>query len=384
MDAVFPTYGRWDLELESGLGTRVTDTMGKTYLDFVAGIAVCNLGHRHPHVQKAIENQLNKIWHVSNVFQIQLQQEVAELLTADTPLDLAFFCNSGAEANEAAIKLARKHTQKNKIITFEHSFHGRTFATMSATGQEKIHKGFGPLLEQFVYVPYNNQAAIEAAIDENTAAIMVEAIQGEGGVVPGQYDFLKKCESLCRKYGALLIIDEVQTGIGRTGKRYAFEHAGLNPDIVTLAKGLGSGFPVGAMLGKEYLKETFQPGSHASTFGGNPLAMAAAKATLEVCFQDSFLSEVTEKGQLLKEKLSESLLELELVKEIRGEGLMIGIVCSEEVAPLLAEFRKEGLIAFVAGSHVLRLVPPLTVSEEEIDEAVGILASALKKVSMNV
>lgn len=382
MESVYPTYGRWAIEVKAALGSTVIDTAGKEYLDFVSGIAVCNLGHRHPTVQKAIEEQLNKVWHVSNLFQISSQDEVAKLLTGQNHLDMAFFCNSGAEANEAAIKLARKHTQKTKIITFEQSFHGRTFATMSATGQEKIHAGYGPLLEQFVYVPYNDAKALETAIDDSTAAVMLEVVQGEGGVVPGEEAFLQKVQELCKENGALMMIDEVQTGIGRTGTLFAFEQYNLKPDIVTVAKGLGSGFPVGALLGTKELKEAFGPGSHASTFGGNPLAMAAAKATVEVINDSEFLKDIQEKGNYIKEELNHHVGNLAIVEEIRGKGLMIGIACTEEVMPLIGSLQEKGLLIVVAGPKVLRLLPPLTVTKEEIDQAVKLIKQELEELSL--
>lgn len=383
MGALFPNYGRWDIEIVEGQGTKVIDKNGKEYLDFISGIAVCNLGHRPPKVQKAIEEQLNKVWHVSNLFQASHQEAVAELLTQYSSGDYVFFCNSGAEANEAAIKMARKHTGRHKIITFLQSFHGRTFATMAATGQEKINKGFGPLLQEFVYVPYNDEDAVEAAMGDDVAAIMLEVIQGEGGVNPAEEPFLKKCEELCKKYGALFIVDEVQTGIGRTGKPFAYQHAGLSPDIITVAKGLGSGFPVGAMIGKAHLKDTFSPGTHGSTFGGTPLAMAAAKATLEEIFQPEFLKEVTEKGEYFMGQLKEQLADVPFVKAVTGKGLLIGIHCDQEVGPIISEIHKQGLLVLVAGPKVIRLLPPLTVSYEEMDKAIEILKSTLYAYVLN-
>ena len=382
MDALFPTYNRWDLAVKSAKGTKIIDQNNKEYLDFVSGIGVCNLGHRHPEVQNAVESQLNKVWHVSNLFQIDLQQEVAQLLVDYSDGDAVFFCNSGAEANEAALKLARKYTKKSKVITFKQSFHGRTFATMTATGQAKIHDGFGPLLHEFVYLPFNDISRLEEEIDDSVAAVMVEVIQGEGGVVPANVEFLKKAEELCGKSAALLILDEVQTGIGRTGKPFAYQHYGISPDIITVAKGLGSGFPVGAMIGKEYLKESFGPGSHGTTFGGNPLASAAAKATLEIIFQDTFLQDVTEKGDYLLGKLNKISSDVEWIEEVRGKGLMVGIVCNQDITYLLKPLREQGLLALVAGPKVIRLLPPLTVTKEEIDQGLEILEKILKENSV--
>ncbi|MDR4887041.1 acetylornithine transaminase [Fredinandcohnia sp. QZ13] len=377
MDALFPTYARWDLTVESAEGAIIVDNTGKKYLDFVSGIAVCNLGHRHPAVIEAVEEQLKKYWHVSNLFKSDIQQEVAGKLVENSELDAVFFCNSGAEANEAALKLARKYTQKSKVITFLQSFHGRTFGTMAATGQDKIHSGFGPLLQEFNYLPFNDCEALEEAMDDSVAAVMVEVIQGEGGVVPGTETFLKKIEELCEKCGSLFIIDEVQTGIGRTGRAFAHQHFNLSPDIITLAKGLGSGLPVGAMLGKEMLKEAFGPGSHGSTFGGNPLSLAAAKATLSIIFQDEFLAEVEKKGTYLKDELTKALPDQDVVTEIRGSGLMLGIACQVEVATYITKLRENGLLVLQAGPNVIRLLPPLTVTYEEIDNAVKLIKDSL-------
>lgn len=382
MSALFPTYNRWELEIESGEGAKVKDNKGKEYLDFVAGIGVTSLGHRHPQVLAAVEEQLHKVWHVSNLFQIEKQEEVAHKLTAHSSGDVVMFCNSGAEANEAAIKLARKHTEKHKIITFEQSFHGRTFATMAATGQDKIQQGFGPMLETFEYVPYNDAEALEQAIDKETAAVMVEAVQGEGGVHPARPGFLKKVEELCQNHEVLLIVDEVQTGIGRTGKAFAYQHDGISPDIITAAKALGNGLPVGAMIGKQKLVDTFGPGSHGTTFGGNPLVMAAAGAVLDVVFDESFLSEIVEKGEYLFNELKGQLSDLSFVEEIRGKGLMIGIVCCENVAPIVAALRKQGLLVLVAGPNVIRLLPPLIVTKEEIDQAVSMIAKEIRKIEL--
>ncbi|ASS88067.1 aspartate aminotransferase family protein [Geobacillus lituanicus] len=377
MSALFPTYNRWNIAVQSAEGTVVTDVNGKQYLDFVSGIAVCNLGHRHPHVQKAIEKQLNQYWHVSNLFTIPIQEEVASLLVAHSAGDCVFFCNSGAEANEAALKLARKHTGRHKVITFSQSFHGRTFATMAATGQEKVHSGFGPLLPEFIHLPLNDVDALKQAMNEEVAAVMLEVVQGEGGVRPVDPAFLQIASELCQQYGALLIIDEVQTGIGRTGKPFAYQHFGVEPDIITVAKGLGSGIPVGAMIGKAFLKESFGPGVHGSTFGGNPIAMAAAKATLEVVFDPAFLQDVQEKGRYLLARLHDALASLDIVKDVRGLGLLVGIECQTDVAPLLPLIHENGLLVLSAGPSVIRLLPPLVVTKAEIDEAVDILTNVL-------
>lgn len=379
MGTLFPTYNRWNICVQSAEGATITDINGKQYLDFVSGIAVCNLGHRHPAVQKAIEAQLNQFWHVSNLFTIPLQEEVAQLLTANSCGDYVFFCNSGAEANEAALKLARKHTGRHKVITFQQSFHGRTFATMAATGQEKVHKGFGPLLPEFVHLPFNDVEALEKEMNEEVAAVLVEIVQGEGGVRPAEPLFLQKAAELCQQYGALFIVDEVQTGIGRTGKPFAYQYFNIEPDIITTAKGLGSGIPVGAMIGKAFLKDTFSAGVHGSTFGGNPIAMAAAKATLEIIFQPDFLQDVQEKGTYFLAKLQEALEELEFVKEVRGLGLLVGIECHGDIANLLPAIHEKGLLVLSAGPNVVRLLPSLIVTKEQLDQAVQIVKQTIQK-----
>jgi acetylornithine aminotransferase len=373
MSALFPTYKRKPFQLQHGNGTYVYDENDHRYLDFTSGIAVTNLGHCHPEVVAAIKEQSEKIWHTSNLFQIQQQEKLAETLVQDSPLDLAFFCNSGAEANEAAIKLAKKYTGKNKIITFENSFHGRTFGGMSATGQQKIKEGYGPLVSEFVHVPWNDTEYLKKIIDDQTAAIMMEVIQGEGGLRIADLSFYKEIQQICDEKEILLIVDEVQTGIGRTGKRYAFEHYDLNPDIITLAKGLGNGFPIGAMLGKEKLKEAFGPGSHGTTFGGSPLACSVSQSVLDVIFQDSFLKEVERKGNDIKEILSDSFQSHPLVKEVRGKGLLIGIECKEPVGSLIEWLEEHGLLTVPAGENVIRLLPPLTVTDEELQIASEIL-----------
>jgi acetylornithine/N-succinyldiaminopimelate aminotransferase len=378
MSYLFQTYGRWEIEPAFAYGSWLTDVNGKKYLDFTSGIGVCNLGHRPKNVEKAVLEQIGKFWHVSNLFASSQQEKAAQLLANAAGMDLVFFANSGAEANEGAIKLARKATGRTKIITFINSFHGRTFATMSATGQDKIKHGYGPMLETFVYVPFNDSKALEEAMGEDVAAIMFEVVQGEGGIHVGNQEFLLAAEQLCKQYGALLVIDEIQTGIGRTGKPFAFQHFGLQPDIVTSAKGLGSGFPIGAVIGRASLGSYFGPGSHGSTFGGNPVSISAAIATMESVFDDELMEKVMEKGNALIGKLQENIGNLPFVKDIRGLGLMIGIECAVPVAPILAELRKNGLIVLPAGEYVIRLLPPLTVSTWEMDEAVQILAGTMK------
>ncbi|MBC2132975.1 acetylornithine transaminase [Listeria innocua] len=378
MKHVFPTYNRFPVDIVKGNGTVVKDTTGKTYLDFTSGIAVCNLGHCPENVTEAIQSQLANIWHTSNLYECALQDSVAELITDGTD-KLVFFCNSGTEANEAALKLARKYTGKEKIITFEKSFHGRTFGSMSATGQAKIHQGFGSLVPGFTYVPYNDRESFKTELDENTAAVMLEVIQGEGGVIPGNAAWLMEVQMLCKKAGALLIIDEVQTGLGRTGTLFGFQQTFLDPDIFTLAKGLGNGLPIGAMVGKEYLSSAFGPGSHGSTFGGNKLALAAAKEILLTMKQTGFLEEVNAKAAYFRNLLEEHFEQLENIVAIRGEGFLIGIELGSSAAPVVTELRDKGLLILTAGPNILRILPPLTVSYAEIDQAISILKSVLEK-----
>ena len=375
MSALFGNYGKRRAQIVKGQGTVVEDSTGKQYLDFTSGIAVASLGHAHPAIVQALQEQSEKLWHISNLFDIPGQETVAQKLIAHTHFAHAFFCNSGAEANEAAIKLARKHTGKNHIITFEKSFHGRTFGAMSATGQGKIHNGFGPLVEKFTILPFNDAAALEATIDDSVAAVMLEMIQGEGGVNCVSLAFANAIAKACDDKGILLIIDEVQTGIGRTGTRYAFEQTVLKPHIVTLAKGLGGGFPVGAMLGTAELYSTFSPGTHGTTFGGNPLAMNVAQAVLSHVFEPAFLQQVQDQSAYFVAQLKAHLPSNYI---IQGQGLMLGISCGEtEVAAYITAAEEKGLLLVGAGPNVIRLLPPLTVTKEEIDEAVAILKTIL-------
>ncbi|XKO54439.1 acetylornithine transaminase [Lysinibacillus fusiformis] len=375
MSALFGNYGKRRAQIVKGQGTVVEDSTGKQYLDFTSGIAVASLGHAHPAIVQALQEQSEKLWHISNLFDIPGQETVAKKLIAHTHFAHAFFCNSGAEANEAAIKLARKHTGKNHMITFEKSFHGRTFGAMSATGQGKIHNGFGPLVEKFTILPFNDAAALEATIDDSVAAIMLEMIQGEGGVNCVSLEFATAIAKACEDKEILLIIDEVQTGIGRTGTRYAFEQTVLKPHIVTLAKGLGGGFPVGAMLGTAELYATFSPGTHGTTFGGNPLAMNVAQAVLSHVFEPAFLQQVQEQSAYFVAQLK---AHLPSNYTIQGKGLMLGIGCGEtEVAAYIAAAEEKGLLLVGAGPNVIRLLPPLTVTKKEIDEAVAILKTIL-------
>lgn len=372
MTKLFSNYKRAAIDFASAHGNYLTDTTGKTYLDFSSGIGVTNLGY-HPYVNQALTEQVGKILHQPNLYDNQLQEDVAGLLTGDKDY-LAFFCNSGAEANEAAIKIARKASGKQEIITFQNSFHGRTFGSMSATGQDKIKQGFGEGVPHFNYAVFNDIDSVKALANKETAAIMLELVQGESGVQPADKDFVKALSEYCQETGIYLIVDEVQTGIGRTGKLYAYEHYGIEPDIFTLAKGLANGVPVGAMLAKSSLGEAFSYGSHGSTFGGNKLAMAAAKATLEVMLAPGFLDTALESGNKLQAKLQTALSDKETVTTVRGLGYMIGIETTGNLGELVQAARDKGLIVLTAGTNVIRLLPPITLSDAEIEKGVTILS----------
>ncbi|REK69598.1 acetylornithine transaminase [Paenibacillus paeoniae] len=381
--SLLPTYARYPLTLVKGEGSWLWDDTGKRYLDFMSGIAVTNLGHAPARIKEALVQQLDQLWHVSNLFHIPNQADAAKLLTDNSCGDAVFFCNSGAEANEAAIKLARRYQQlvqnngRYEIITFEQSFHGRTLATLTATGQAKVKEGFAPLPEGFTYIPYNDFAALEGAVSDKTAAIMLEMVQAEGGIRPVDQIYIRQVAELCKREGILLIVDEIQTGIGRTGKLFAYEHFGIEPDIFTLAKGLGSGFPVGAMVAKEELREGFSAGSHGSTFGGTPIATAVVKATLETIVGDSLSARAAAQGEYLMSQLREKLAGSSFVKEVRGLGLLVGIECAGPVADVITAAQERGLLVITAGPNIVRLLPNLLVTNEEIDEAVSILVELL-------
>ncbi|XEC95393.1 acetylornithine transaminase [Paenibacillus tarimensis] len=383
VSSLFPTYARYPVALVKGQGSWLWDDQGNKYLDFMCGLAVTNLGHVPQRVKEALVKQLDELWHVSNLFHIPNQEEAARLITANCCAEAVFFCNSGAEANEAAIKLARRYHQKvlgsgrYEIITFTNSFHGRTLATLTATGQEKVKEGFSPLPGGFRDVPLHDEKALEEAITERTAAIMLEMVQAEGGVHPVDPAFMHRIRKLCDQHGLLLIVDEIQTGMGRTGKLFAFEHYGIEPDIFTLAKGLGSGFPVGAMLAKGTLREAFGAGSHGSTFGGTPIATAVVKATVETIIEEDIPNKAAGAGEYLMRRLNEALSGNPFVKEIRGLGLLVGIECVKPVADLITEARNRGLLVVTAGPNVIRLLPNLLVTSEEIDQAVAILSGLL-------
>ena len=397
--SVMNTYGRFPIAIEKGKGCRLWDTEGKEYLDFVAGIATCTLGHAHPALIKAVTEQIQKLHHVSNLYYIPEQGQLAEWLVNHSCADKVFFCNSGAEANEAAIKLVRKyaHTKLDKveqpiILTAKASFHGRTLATITATGQEKYQKGFGPLPTGFAYIPYNDITAVENAItdlDEGTLSrvvgIMIEPLQGEGGVRPGDLEYFLKLRKICDENEILLIFDEVQVGIGRTGKLWGYENLGVEPDILTSAKGLAGGIPIGAMLCKDSCA-AFEAGNHASTFGGNPFACASAIAVLETLENEGILQNVQERGEQLRVRLRAIAKKYpDLFTEVRGWGLINGMELRSDIdltsIELVKAAMEAGFLLAPAGPKVLRFVPPLVVSQAEIDEAATILETVINKIA---
>ena len=382
---IFGTYTRSPIVLARGEGMRVWDSDGKEYLDFVSGIAVLNVGHLHPRVIEAIQKQSRELMHVSNLFYSEPQIRLAELLVTHSFADKVFFCNSGAEANEAAIKLARKvfndRGEKNRyeIITMEQSFHGRTMAALSATEQKKFHCGFEPLLTGFTYVPFNNPQAVEDAITDATCAVMVEPIQGEGGVNCPAPDYLKQLREICDRHGLLLIFDEVQVGMGRTGKLFAYEHYGVEPDIMTLAKALAGGMPIGAMLAKEGSAASFSAGTHASTFGGNPLATAAGVATMEVLLEDSFLDNCRQRGEYFYARLAALKEKYPSIVQVKGKGLILGIELAGEAKSIAQECMERGVLINCTMGNILRFLPPLIITEKEIDTLINLLDELLGK-----
>ncbi len=379
---VINTYGERTVALSRGEGMLLWDAEGKEYLDFFAGIAVCNLGHCHPAVTQAICDQAKKLVHVSNLYYIEAQTLLAAALCKHSFAEKWFFCNGGAEANEAAIKLARRYwekqgTPKPGIVTAQQSFHGRTIATVTATGQPKYHDGFQPLVPGFSYVPYNDLAALEAAITPDVGAVLLEPIQGEGGVRVPDEAYWKQVRQLCDDKNVLLILDEVQTGLGRTGPLFAHQGYGITPDIMTLAKGLGNGVPIGAMGCTDGVATGFDVGSHACTFGGNPLSAAAAVATLSALTAPGFLEAAQEQSTYLFARLAEVAASCDAVVEVRGKGLMVGIEFDQPVAPLVTTLIDSGVICGPAGPNVLRFLPPLIVEESHIDRVISLLKASL-------
>jgi len=386
---LYDTYARAPLRFERGEGVWLVAEDGTRYLDFAAGVAVNSLGHAHPHLVSALKEQADKVWHLSNLYEVPGQESLSRRLTEATFADKVFFTNSGAEALECAIKTARRyhfskgHPEKFHIITFEGAFHGRTLATIAAGGQAKYLEGFGPKAPGFYQVPFNDMAALKAAITEETAAILIEPIQGEGGIRTVSKEFLQELRSLCDEYGLLLILDEVQCGIGRTGKLFAYEWAGLTPDIMAVAKGIGGGFPLGACLATADAASGMVAGTHGSTYGGNPLAMAVGNAVLDIVLADGFLQHVRDVALVFRQGLA-SLADRfpDIIEEIRGEGLMLGIKAKVPSAELLKAIRAERLLAVPAGENVIRLLPPLVTTAEEAREGLARLERAAEQLTV--
>ena len=385
---LYDTFARIGLRFTRGNGAWLISDNGERYLDFTSGIAVNALGHNHPKLVKAIEEQANKLWHVSNLFESPEQEKVAERLCANSFADKVFFCNSGAEAIECAIKTARRyqyvsgHPERYEIITFEGAFHGRTLATLAAGGQEKYLEGFGPKAQGFLQVPFDDEKALRSAIGEKTAALLIEPIQGESGLRPVPKEFMQLLRRICDENGLLFIVDEVQTGMGRTGKLFAYQWSGIEPDIMALAKGLGGGFPIGACLATKEAAKGMTPGTHGSTFGGNLLAMAAANAVLDVMLADGFLDHVNAMANLFKQGLASIIDRFpDVVESIRGVGLLTGLKCVVKNTEVIAAMRDEKLLGVGAGNNVIRLLPPLTVTEDEIRDGLHRIEKAIQLVS---
>ncbi len=375
---LMPAYSRFDVAFDRGVGAYLFDAEGGKYLDFASGIAVTALGHSHPHLVETLKEQGEKLWHTSNLFQIPLQEKLAERLVAATFADNVFFTNSGVEAMECAIKLARKyhssqgHPEKYRIISFKNAFHGRSLATIAASGKEKLTKGFGPMPDGFDQVPFIDLEALAAAITPETAAILLEPVQGEGGILPATGEDLQAIRNIADEHGLLLIFDEIQCGMGRAGKLFAHEWAGVTPDIMAVAKGIGGGFPVGACLARASVGESLTFGSHGTTYGGNPLAMALGNAVLDIMLEDGFFEHV----QGVTKTLMAGLRSLQqkypaLITDVRGLGLMIGVECTVKTRPLIAKALKLGLVLAPSGENIIRLLPPLIIDEGHITEALA-------------
>lgn len=384
--AILPTYNPADLAFERGEGAYLFTADGQRFLDFTSGIGVTSLGHAHPHIVAALKEQAGKLWHCSNLYTIPGQQRLAERLVANSFADTVFFCNSGAEAVEAGIKMARRyhhgagHPERFRIICAENAFHGRTLADISAGGQEKHTQGFGPLVEGFDHVPFANLNELRSAIGAETAAILVEPVQGEGGIRPASEEYLRGLREAADEFGLLLFFDEVQCGMGRTGRFFAHEWAGVKPDIVAVAKGIGGGFPLGACLASEKAASAMDGGSHGSTYGGNPLAMAAGNAVLDILLGDGFLDHVVAMAALLRARLDDlTTRHQEIFTGVRGLGLMLGLECAVANRELMVKLRENGLLTLTAGDDVLRLLPPLVIEESHVDEAMEILETTCRE-----
>lgn len=382
---VFGNYGRFPIALVKGKGARVWDKAGKVYLDFLSGVAVNSLGHCHPKVVAAIRRQAGRLIHVSNHYHIEEQSRLAAELTRLSFADKVFFCNSGTEANEAAIKLARRYfydkgqKDRNVIITAKNSFHGRTMGAVSATGQKEFHEGFAPMLKGFKIIPFDNAGAAKKAVNAKTCAIMVEPVQGETGVNIPSKTYLKELRTLCDEHKILLILDEVQTGCGRTGTLFAYEPSGIKPDIMTLAKALGGGFPIGALLATDRVAKSFVPGTHGSTFGGNPLACATALIVLKELSRKSFLKDVKAKGEYFKSRLLDLAGKFKVIREVRGVGMILAIDLKKPSMDVVLDCMEQGVLINAIKPKTLRFIPPLTVTRKDIDQVMRALANSLEK-----
>jgi predicted acetylornithine/succinylornithine family transaminase len=382
-EVLFQNYRSLPVVITRGEGCRVWDADGKAYLDFVAGIAVVNLGHCHPAVVKAVRSQSEQLFHISNLYVNPEPVKLARWLVDNSFADRVFFCNSGTEAVEGAIKLVRRHAwasgrrEASKIVVAENSFHGRTMGALAATMQPQYHEGFHPLLPNFVAVPFNDPDALRGSVDAETCAVMLEAVQGEGGVIPATPDYLRAARTLCTERGIPLVLDEIQTGMGRTGRLFAYEHTGLEPDVMVLAKGLGNGFPIGALLAREEIARAFVPGTHGATFGGNPLASAAALATCET-LAGGVLAHGEKMGELLRARLDRLASRFTVIREVRGMGLHLAAETGVDCRPIAEACIARGLLLNVIQGKTLRFIPPLVVSEREIGEAVDILEGVLQ------
>jgi len=372
----FNTYKRFPIVIAKGSGCTLWDTEGRSYTDFLAGIAVCNLGHAHPGISKAILKQADTLFHVSNLYYTIPQTELAAWLVNHSFADRVFLCNSGAEANEAAIKLARKYFKEKgdnnryRIIAMEKSFHGRTMAALSATGQDKIKKGFDPILQGFDFVPFNDSKALKDKISNETCAVLLEPIQGEGGIRTPDPEYLKTVREICNEAGILLIFDEIQTGMGRTGKLFAYEHFGIEPDIMTLAKALGNGLPIGAMLAKEHIAGAFGPGSHATTFGGTPIVTAAALEVVKVMTEENIIEHCREIGNYFKARLLWLKERHDLIEDVRGLGLLLGIKLKIKGESIVTACMEKGFLINCIQDDILRFVPPLIIQKDEIERLI--------------
>jgi acetylornithine/N-succinyldiaminopimelate aminotransferase len=377
------TYARYPLVLVKGEGCTLYDDQGKAYVDFLAGIAVCNLGHAHPKLVEVLAEQARTLWHVSNLFYTRPQTELAAWLTGHSFADRVFFANSGAEANEAAIKLARKYfklqgaPERYRVVSMERSFHGRTMATLSATGQEKVRQGFDPILEGFDFVPFNEIEDLSCAIGPSTCAVMMEPIQAEGGIHLPDPDYFAQVRKLCDEVGCLLILDEVQTGIGRTGKLFAHEHFGMTPDIMTLAKALGNGLPIGAMLATDKVAAAFGPGVHGSTFGGSPIVTSVALKVLQLIEQEDLLAKTEAMGAYLMAQLEKLKASHPVIEAVRGKGLLVGVVLNTPGAPIVKACMEKGFLINCIQDHILRLAPPLIIGRCEVDGLIQCLNEVL-------